>query len=241
MDNKPHGSVFWFQVPYVPVEDDEESEGSVGNAQELGTREFSRDRRWQSDGTMKQMSRRVFEEGSFASLPSSDSPADSLRDGKPMSKVQQLLAQKLAANMLAPKGETPTAATEGKNLPRVLVVEDDVATAKLMRHGLQHRGFDVEHAGNGQLGLDAMQAKEFAFVLCDIMMPVMDGLECSERFREWELTSGRAKRQYICALSANTGELDQTKCAKAGMDSFFPKPVKIAALLTFLRDKCSLD
>lgn len=120
----------------------------------------------------------------------------------------------------------------------ILIIEDDVPTRALMVHGLKKRGFVIHQAGNGAEGLEMMQKRTYNMVLSDIMMPVMDGLECTQRLRSWEAGQGAARpKQFVCALSANTGEIDVTKAMDAGMDDFFPKPVKIAQLLAFLDGK----
>jgi CheY-like chemotaxis protein len=89
----------------------------------------------------------------------------------------------------------------------VLLIEDDVPTRKLMTRGLEKKGFAVVQAPNGAEGLDLLKARRYHMVLCDIMMPVMDGLECMKRFRLWEQTSeesaqrrsrGAQVRMYVC-------------------------------------------
>ena len=72
--------------------------------------------------------------------------------------------------------------------------------------------------GNGDEGLGLMQQRRFDLVLSDIMMPVMDGVECAKRLREWEAAQGpERERQFICALSANT---DAADVAKVGCKTF---------------------
>ena len=68
----------------------------------------------------------------------------------------------------------------------VLLIEDDVPTLKLMTRALEKKGLIVEQAVNGVEGLEKLKRGIFHVVLCDVMMPVMDGIECIKRFRQWE-------------------------------------------------------
>lgn len=68
----------------------------------------------------------------------------------------------------------------------VLLIEDDVPTRKLMTRALEKKGLIVEQAVNGVEGLEKLKKGVFHVVLCDVMMPVMDGIECIRRFRQWE-------------------------------------------------------
>lgn len=111
-------------------------------------------------------------------------------------------------------------------------------TRALMVHGLKKRGFIVHQAGNGAEGLEMMKSRLYDMVLSDIMMPVMDGLECAKRLRAWEAEQGAARpKQFVCALSANTGPADVEKVKAAGICDFYPKPVKMGHLLAFLEGK----
>ena len=68
------------------------------------------------------------------------------------------------------------------------------------------------------VGLEMMKSDEYDIVLLDMFMPVMDGLECIKRFREWEAES-RASRQVIYSMSANQDILDDS------FDGSLPKPI----------------
>jgi CheY-like chemotaxis protein len=77
----------------------------------------------------------------------------------------------------------------------VLLIEDDVPTRKLMTRALEKKGYIVVQAPNGAEGLELLKKRRYNMVLCDIMMPVMDGLECMKRLRLWEQTSPEAEER----------------------------------------------
>jgi len=67
--------------------------------------------------------------------------------------------------------------------PRVLVVEDDAATREMLVDFLGLEGFAVEHAPNGLVALDRVQAHRPHVILLDLLMPVMDGPTFAATYR----------------------------------------------------------
>jgi two-component system, OmpR family, response regulator VicR len=65
----------------------------------------------------------------------------------------------------------------------ILIVDDEFALAELVGELLQLRGYKVELAINGQLGLARMSQQRFSLVITDMMMPIMNGMEMVQRMR----------------------------------------------------------
>lgn len=68
----------------------------------------------------------------------------------------------------------------------ILLVEDEQSLREVIAEKLQHEGFAVVEAGNGQEGLDVALARHPNLILLDIVMPVMNGLEMLKKLREDE-------------------------------------------------------
>ncbi len=107
---------------------------------------------------------------------------------------------------------------------RVLLVEDHpvnqvVATAFLKRYGLP---FDL--AENGRQAVEMAEARPYDFILMDIHLPEMDGLEATRRIRSSRVEHTRRTR--IIALTASALEEEAQACLDAGMDAFIAKPFK---------------
>ena len=68
----------------------------------------------------------------------------------------------------------------------ILVIDDSLAIRKAIRRILEPMGFSVREAADGQLALDACRAKAPTAILCDIDMPVMDGLTFVRELRAME-------------------------------------------------------
>jgi CheY-like chemotaxis protein len=115
---------------------------------------------------------------------------------------------------------------EGEQRKRkALVIEDSMVVRKSLTRVLTKLGFEAVQAVDGMEGLKELQCALFDVVLCDFLMPVMDGLDCVQQYREWEKVHRPFFKQYIIGISAHAGEQDIAKGTEVGMDDFRPKPV----------------
>ena len=120
--------------------------------------------------------------------------------------------------------------TEAGRTRRALVIDDSLVIRKSVSKALSRLGFRVTQAENGLEGLKEMQNCIFDVVLCDFLMPVMDGLDCVQQFREWEAVHRPWFRQYIMGISAHASTNDVERGKSAGMDDFQSKPVTMKTL-----------
>jgi two-component system sensor histidine kinase/response regulator len=108
----------------------------------------------------------------------------------------------------------------------VLLVEDNVVNQKLAIALLGRWGHRVTVADDGLVALDLLEDRRFDLVLMDMMMPVLDGLEATRRFRAVE----QGRRTPIVAMTANVMQGDRERCLHAGMDDYISKPIETAEL-----------
>lgn len=111
---------------------------------------------------------------------------------------------------------------------KILLVEDMVINAEVMKELLEMRDMVVEHAENGQIAVDMFRESkvgEYAAVLMDIRMPVMDGLTAAEQIRKMERPD--AGMVPIIAMTANAFDEDIQRSMQAGMNAHLNKPVDI--------------
>jgi two-component system chemotaxis response regulator CheY len=116
---------------------------------------------------------------------------------------------------------------------KALVIEDSMVVRKSLTRVLTKLGFETTQAVDGMEGLKELQCSLFDVVFCDFLMPVMDGLDCVQQYREWEANHCPFFRQHIVGISAHAGEEDVSEGLEAGMDDFRPKPVTYKQLVEF--------
>ena len=112
---------------------------------------------------------------------------------------------------------------------RVLVVEDDVKMASLLRRGLVEEGLAADVARTGDEALWMAEATEYDAIVLDVMLPGTDGFEVCRRLRE----SGRWSP--VLVLTARDAVEDRVAGLDAGADDYLTKPFSFAELLARLR------
>ena len=112
---------------------------------------------------------------------------------------------------------------------RVLVVEDEVKMAALIRRGLSEQGLAVDVAGSGEDGLVKAAAAGYDAIVLDVMLPGIDGFEVCRRLRLEGIWSP------VLMLTARGALEDRIAGLDGGADDYLTKPFSFAELLARLR------
>ena len=112
---------------------------------------------------------------------------------------------------------------------RVLVVEDEVKMAGLLKRGLEEEGYAVDTAGDGEQALWLATENPYDALVLDVMLPDLDGFEVCRKLRE----AGRWSP--VLMLTARDGVADRVEGLDAGADDYLTKPFSFAELLARLR------
>ncbi len=120
---------------------------------------------------------------------------------------------------------------------KILVVEDNPVNLLMTQKILNQTGLNSIAASNGQQAIDLYQSNEFAMILMDCQMPVMDGFKATQEIRFLEsnkLENDKDEHIPIVALTANAFQEERDVCLAAGMDDFISKPFKKKQLIDII-------
>lgn len=108
---------------------------------------------------------------------------------------------------------------------RVLFAEDDVNLAKVLTTYLPKKGFEIDHATNGEHAYEKFCTGTYDICIIDVMMPLMDGFTLAQEIRKLD------KRIPIIFLTAKNLQEDMIKGLSIGGDDYITKPFSIDVLL----------
>jgi signal transduction histidine kinase/HAMP domain-containing protein/ActR/RegA family two-component response regulator len=113
---------------------------------------------------------------------------------------------------------------------RLLLAEDNPVNQEVAMALIGSAGLQVDVAGDGQQAVAMVEAGDYALVLMDVQMPLMDGLDATRAIRRL----AKGARLPILAMTANAFDEERERCLEAGMDDHVAKPVVADQLFTTL-------
>ncbi len=117
----------------------------------------------------------------------------------------------------------------------ILVIDDNRANLDLMLYLLRAFGHAPEGRSDGVAGLEAARSGDYSLVLCDILMPGIDGYEFARRFKNDEAL----RSTPLVAVSALAMPGDRERATEVGFDGYLLKPIEpetfVAQVESFLR------
>ena len=114
-----------------------------------------------------------------------------------------------------------------ENPIKVLVVDDERNILDIIRFNLEVEGYEVITSRDGEEALRMVHELKPDIILCDIMMPEVDGLEVCRRLK----ADGRTNQIPVVMLSARTQAQDKVASIEAGADDFITKPFDFSDLV----------
>jgi len=117
---------------------------------------------------------------------------------------------------------------EKNNLTRLLLIEDDVRLAQLVKDYLAQENFQVQVEHRGDTALERFQSDQTDIVILDLMLPGMDGLKVCSALR-------KKYQGPILILTAKNSDIDHVMGLELGADDFVHKPIEPPVLLARLR------
>ena len=111
-------------------------------------------------------------------------------------------------------------------MTRILVADDDPASAELLSYFLESKGFEVETALDGNRALEMGTSGDFQVAILDVHMPMYDGVEILQFLRKRYMLHPIK----VIALTGDLSEEVHDALSEAGIDSFLTKPVDLSLL-----------
>lgn len=106
-------------------------------------------------------------------------------------------------------------------MEKVLVIEDNEDNLRLITYALQRAGYEVVKAITGEDGVELALKERPYFIVVDINLPGIDGLETTRRIR----SSGMDGKIPIVAITSYAMAGDREKIMAAGCNAYFEKPI----------------
>jgi phosphoserine phosphatase RsbU/P len=116
-------------------------------------------------------------------------------------------------------------------MSKILVIDDDSVIRLLIKKALQNQGHEVVLATNGQEGIEQAQHIHPAMIICDWIMPLVDGLEVCRQVR----ANPHLSTTFFILLTARGGVADRIQGLDTGADDFLSKPINIGELQARVR------
>ena len=117
-------------------------------------------------------------------------------------------------------------------MARVLIIEDDEKSRRLLSDVLRYYGYDILQTDRGEEGMSMLAGSDVALVLMDIQLPGISGFEALARIR----ASAALKNTKVVAVTASVMDTDRRRILEAGFDGYVPKPVNLQNLMGTVRE-----
>jgi two-component system copper resistance phosphate regulon response regulator CusR len=112
---------------------------------------------------------------------------------------------------------------------KILVIEDEVKTAKFLKKGLSEAGYVIDVAADGLEGLHLAKEVDFDLVILDVMLPVLDGWQVLAQLHETE------QKALVLMLTARDAVHERVRGFELGADDYLVKPFAFSELLARVR------
>lgn len=114
-------------------------------------------------------------------------------------------------------------------MKKILVIDDEPNIVTLLKYNLEKEGYGVDTAEEGRKGLEIALTGQHDFIILDLMLPGLDGIEICKRIRQAKIDTP------ILMLTAKDDELDKIIGLELGADDYMTKPFSPRELLARIK------
>jgi DNA-binding response OmpR family regulator len=112
---------------------------------------------------------------------------------------------------------------------KALIIEDNQEICCFIKKGLQYENFIVDTANDGETGLEKTEANSYDIIICDLLLPKMDGAEFIKKFRE------KKHSTVIIVITAIHDQESRIRLLNMGADDYLEKPFSFTELVARIR------
>jgi CheY-like chemotaxis protein/signal transduction histidine kinase len=258
-EDNQSGTVVWFTLPYYPdvatfskvtrkrrfKNEERKSSGELDNSNDTGNNESNSNNNSSKDvcNVVESFSPVVDSEKKCdRNFMTTDSFLNSLKPFSP-TPISSPITLPVVDNLSV----SSTSTLQIEKL-RVLIVEDVPLVAKMTSKLLINQGHLTEIAENGEIAINKVfasyeknnyQHSSYDIILMDFQMPIMDGLEATNKIREYERNLLKTKEivnhQLIVGVSAMSDSEMIEEAKRLGIDDFIPKPFTSKDFLSYIK------
>lgn len=132
---------------------------------------------------------------------------------------------------VAPQAEEIVPKPKGLDRKAVVLVVDDLrAVAEMVRSALTRKGHTVHVAASGPEALEIFNGNALDLVICDLVMPGMNGWEVGRAIKEVCAEAGKPKTPFILMTGWRGQTLEEDQVVESGVDGIIEKPIELAKL-----------
>ena len=154
-----------------------------------------------------------------------------------LSELRDTLVSATCGRISETKAESDTVQTQEFAGTRLLLVEDNELNREIAEELLTERGFIVDKAENGEIGVEMVKNAKHGYysaILMDIQMPRMNGYDATKNIRA--LQDKELANIPIIAMTANAFEEDKKLALECGMNAHIAKPINVDILMETLEN-----
>jgi DNA-binding response OmpR family regulator len=115
---------------------------------------------------------------------------------------------------------------------KILVIEDETPLARALELKLTHEGFEVKTASNGELALLCLKSEKFSLIICDLILPKVDGFQVLEFIKD-----SKIKTPVLVLTNLSQAEDEKRVLALGASDFFIKSNTPIAKIVEHVKAK----
>lgn len=119
---------------------------------------------------------------------------------------------------------------------KVLIIEDNPDNLRLISYALKRAGYEIAAADTGEKGLDMSRTVDPVFIVVDINLPGIDGMEVTRRLRQQQETGAVP----IIAITSRAMSGDRDLAMAAGCTAYFEKPIDPLTIMDRIHQKIGM-